>query len=194
VSQLWNGLEFPPQSLPASTKRPTAAGYIGRHQAPGRPLALPQPHAWIFTDRVAGVLAPYAQQTNRLGEARMLVGRALGGRPGQRLLSRLGMRTSRHTLLRHVTRTARRSISQNMIRVLGVDDWGWSRGRSYGTVLVDRERREVTDLLPTRSADVLCAWLIQHPEVVVVSRDRQGVYAEGASRGTPQALQIADRG
>jgi hypothetical protein len=53
----------------------------------------------------------------------MLVGRALGGRPGQRLLSRLGMRTRRHTVLRQVTRTARRSASQNMIRVLGVDDW-----------------------------------------------------------------------
>jgi transposase len=80
-----------------------------------------------------------------------------------------------------------------MIRVVGVDDWAWSKGRSYGTILVDLERSEVTDLLPTRSADALCAWLTQHPEVAVVSRDRQGVYAEGASRGAPQALQVADR-
>lgn len=42
----------------------------------------------IFTERVASVLIPYAQQTNRLAEIRMLVGRALGGRAGQRLLSR----------------------------------------------------------------------------------------------------------
>ena len=52
----------------------------------------------IFTERVANVLIPYARQTNRLAETRMLVGRALGGRAGQRLLSRLGMPASRHTL------------------------------------------------------------------------------------------------
>jgi transposase len=47
--------------------------------------------------------------------------------------------------------------------------------------------------LPTRSAQALSEWLRQHPEVVVVGRDRQGVYAEGARRGAPQALQVADR-
>ncbi len=51
----------------------------------------------------------------------------------------------------------------------------------------------VADLLPTRSADSLTVWLEQHPEVMVVSRDRQGSYAEGARRGAPQAMQVADR-
>ena len=63
---------------------------------------------------------------------------------------------------------------------------GWSKGRSYDTILVDLERREVTDLLPRRSADALCAWLIQHPEVVVVSRGRQGVYAERPPAAHPR--------
>jgi transposase len=123
----------------------------------------------------------------------MLVGRALGGRPGQRLSSRLGMPASRHTLLRQVTRAARDSVSPNVIRVLGVDDWAWSKGRSYGTILVDLERCKVIDLLPTRSAGALRSWLVQHPEVLVISRDRQGVYAEGANCGAPQAVQVADR-
>ena len=33
----------------------------------------------------------------------------------------------------------------------------------------------------------------QHPEITTVSRDRQGVYAEGARRGAPKAVQVADR-
>jgi hypothetical protein len=55
------------------------------------------------------------------------------------------------------------------------------------------ERRQVVDQLPTRSADSLGKWLAQHPEVTTVSRDRQGVYVEGARRGAPEAVQVADR-
>src|SRR6266567_2748603 len=147
----------------------------------------------IFTERVASVFIPHRQQTNRLAETRILVGRALGRRAGQRLLSRLGMPASRHTLLRQVTRAVRRSALPNVIRAVGIDDWAWSKGQSFGTILVDLERSEVADLLPTRSAKVLSEWLAQHPEVVVVSRDRQGVYAQGARRGAPEAVQVADR-
>jgi transposase len=55
------------------------------------------------------------------------------------------------------------------------------------------ERSQVVDLLPTRSADSFGEWLAQHPEVTTVSRDRQGVYAEGSRRGAPKAVQVADR-
>ena len=79
------------------------------------------------------------------------------------------------------------------IRVLGVDDWAWSKGQTFGTILVDLERSQVVDLLPTRSADSLVEWLAQYPEVTIVSRDRQGVYSEGARRGAPEAVQVADR-
>ncbi len=148
----------------------------------------------IFTQRVRGVLVPHAQQTNRLAEIRVLVARALGGRPGQRLLNRLGMPTDRHTLLRQVTKAARAPTWPEKIRVVGVDDWAWSKGQSsFGTILVDLERGEVVDLLPVRSADTLNHWLAKHPEVVVVSRDRHGLYAEGARRGAPEAVQVADR-
>jgi len=147
----------------------------------------------IFTERVDDVLLPHSQQTNRLSEVHRLVGRALGGRSGQRLLKRLGMPSSRHTLLRQVIKAASGSGWQPAIRVVGVDDWAWRKGQSFGTILVDLERSEVVDLLPTRSAKVLGEWLAQHPEVKVVSRDRQGVYAEGVRAGAPRARQVADR-
>ena len=37
------------------------------------------------------------------------------------------------------------------------------------------------------------AWLKQHPEIVTISRDRCGLYAEGATLGAPQSQQVADR-
>ena len=147
----------------------------------------------IFAERLASVVPRYARQTNRLKETRTLVGRVLGGRPGQRLLSCLGMPTSRHTLLRRIKEAARNAPPPREIRAIGVDDWAWNKGKSFGTIVVDLERRTVVDVLPTRSAKALSAWLEQHPGIAIVARDRQGLYAEGARRGAPDALQVADR-
>jgi len=64
---------------------------------------------------------------------------------------------------------------------------------TYGTVIVDLERRRVVDLLPDRSAASTAKWIKGHPEVEIISRDRAGLYAEGARAGAPQARQVADR-
>jgi transposase len=58
---------------------------------------------------------------------------------------------------------------------------------------VDLERHAVVDLLPDREAASLQHWLQQHSGVEVISRDRSNAYAEGASQGAPEAVQVADR-
>ncbi len=68
-------------------------------------------------------------------------------------------------------------------RIVGIDDWAWQKGCRCGTIMVDLERREVVDVLSDRSADIVARWLCQHPSVEIVSRDRCGLYAEGARRG-----------
>jgi transposase len=79
------------------------------------------------------------------------------------------------------------------VKVLGVDEWAWRKGQSYGTILVDLERHIPIDLLPDASADSFAAWLKEHPSVELISRDRGTTFADGANREAPQALQIADR-
>jgi hypothetical protein len=49
------------------------------------------------------------------------------------------------------------------------------------------------DLLPERAAESFSEWLQPHPGIVTISRDRCGLYVEGATPGAPQAEQIADR-
>jgi transposase len=79
------------------------------------------------------------------------------------------------------------------VRVVGLDDWAYKRGDTYGTILVDLERHRVIDLLPDRNSETVKVWLQGHPEIEVISRDRASSYAEAARQGAPQATQVADR-
>jgi transposase len=103
----------------------------------------------------------------------------------------LGVPISRTTLLHRICSNDADPIPP--VRVLGVDDWAWRKGSNYGTILCDLERRRVIDLLPDHSADTLAALLKEHPSVSAIVRDRAGAYADGASRGAPNATQILDR-
>jgi transposase len=79
------------------------------------------------------------------------------------------------------------------LRIVGVDDWAIRKGQTYGTILVDLERRRVIDVLEDRTSDTLATWLKQHPDIRIIARDRSTEYAKGASEGAPQAQQVADR-
>ena len=148
----------------------------------------------IFCQRLDGLTEKRAMETRRYEEIVRQVAYALGGRPGERLIRRWGVRCSKNTLLRRIKRWARSRPSSERISVVGVDEWAWRKGHgNYGTILVDLEKRQVADLLPECSADSFEGWLRQHPEVSIISRDRQGLLAEGGQAGAPQAKQVADR-
>jgi transposase len=148
----------------------------------------------IFCQRLTNVTHKHGRETKRFGEVVRLMAYALGGRPGERLSSRLGLRVSNDTLLRRIKQWAKSRPPTEGIPVVGVDDWAWRKGfASYGTILVDLKRRKVAELLPERSSASFEQWLRQHPEVSVISRDRHGLYAEGGRRGAPGAKQVADR-
>jgi hypothetical protein len=77
--------------------------------------------------------------------------------------------------------------------VIGIDEWSRRKGSDFGSIVVDLERRQVIDVLPDRAASSVEAWMRNHPDIEYVVRDRDGRYAEGATKGAPQAKQVADR-
>ena len=144
-----------------------------------------------FGERFPSVMAPYSRGTIRLTSQQRQVAFALGGEPGSRLLTILGMPASADTLLRLIRRTPEPATATP--NVLGIDDWAKRKGHAYGTILVDLEKHRVVDLLPDRTAAVVKNWLLAHPGVEVVARDRSKEYARGVTEGAPAALQVADR-
>ncbi len=109
----------------------------------------------------------------------------------ERLAPRLGMKVKAPTLLRYL-----RTIpppSDAPVRVLGLDDFALRRGDCYGTILVNIETGKPLGLLPDRTAEAVLPWLLRHPEIDVVSRDRASAYADAIKRALPHATQVADR-
>jgi transposase len=145
----------------------------------------------IFTERLPGLVCSYGRMTPRLIALVQSLGLVAGGQMGTRQAERTGIATSPSTLLRHLMQLP--VPATRAVRVLGVDDFAWKKRFTYGTILVDLERRKIIDVLADRESATVEAWLREHPEVDVVSRDRGKEFTKAATLGAPQARQVVDR-
>jgi transposase len=145
----------------------------------------------IFVERLPTLTEAFARRTNRLRDALLAIGLALGGEAGARLCWKQAMPVCAASLLALLRRAGVEELPTP--RVLGVDDWGFQQQSPSGTILVDLEQHRPVDVLLGSDEEVLTQWLGGHAGVEVIVRDRGAGYRKAATEAAPHAQQVLDR-
>jgi transposase len=111
----------------------------------------------VFTERMPRFVEPWARMTIRLSNHLQAVGLATSGRGGTKLAVRLGIESTRQTLLRRIM--ALPDLPEESVLYVGIDDFSLLRGQRFGTILVNLETHPIVDLLPDRRAETAAAWM-----------------------------------
>ena len=146
----------------------------------------------VFYERFSQGLNAYARSTNRTNTLFEKTSLSIGASPASSLISNFELKASSSTMLRR----AHQAVAPNTmgtLKVIGIDDFAFQKGHTYGTIIVDHEQGSVVDLLADRTAKTLITWLKAHPEIEIITRDRSHEYAKACAEGAPQAKQVFDR-
>src|SRR5947209_16826092 len=87
----------------------------------------------IFAEQFPELVPSYARLTTRLREALVALGLATCGELTSRLAPKLGMTVTPTTILRRLRAVPVSPVGT--MRILGVDDFAWKKGQTYGTIL-----------------------------------------------------------
>ena len=145
----------------------------------------------IFTE-TNDLIEPRSQFTVRCREYMLKVAVHVSCEAAVKILSYQGIRVSGDTLL-NMLKEAGNAYKIGAGKNIGIDDWAYRRGQEYGTLICDLDTHEILEVLEGRDSESLKKWLIKHPDIEIVSRDRSSEYTSAVTTLLPEAVQIADR-
>lgn len=145
----------------------------------------------IFSEQHLPLTQRYSRLTERTTHylQRLLV--EVSARKGEYISSLFSIKQSSSTCLRIV-----KSIEMpdyNELTTIGIDDWAYRKGKTYGTIIVNAINHRPIELLKSRDKEEVADWLKDHNSILYITRDRSSSYSNAIESGAPKAAQIADR-
>ena len=141
-----------------------------------------------FVEQLPEVAAPLARRTERAAEIIYLFGHGVGGRPGERLIKRIGMPTSDDTILRCLKRRVKARRAEEALGswasmigpgarapLMGPSSWTWSGGRCsiyFPNAPRHEPRTGSSGILTSRSSAAIAA--VHSPRARTKARRRRG--------------------
>lgn len=144
-----------------------------------------------FAEQPGDEVFRYRRRTRRCEMVVTQHGLKCSSESARKLLSATGVPLSGDTVLRDVHRM---SVPERCeVKEIGVDDWAFRKGVTYGSIIVSLETGSVIDLLGDRDVKSFQAWLDEHAQVEVVSRDRSTDYTAAIAATGRNITEVADR-
>lgn len=145
----------------------------------------------VFSEQHPLLTPKYSRKTTRTTEylSKLLV--EVSSHKGEYLTDISFIKQSSSTCLRIVNSI---EVPQDKnLTTIGIDDWAYRKGLSYGTIIVNALDHRPVELLQSRSTDEIVEWLKKQDSIMHVTRDRASSYSKAISTGAPRAIQIADK-
>lgn len=147
----------------------------------------------IFAQCLPKIARRYQRKTARLETVLKQILWQVGASAAAGIAKLLGLLLSHDAILYQFNNAPQPCTAQTSPQELGIDDFAFRKGKTYGTILIDLKTSTPVDLLPDREKVTVEKWLREHPGAKIVSRDRSTVYAEAIREGAPEATSVADR-
>lgn len=147
----------------------------------------------IFCEELHGFAGKYRRRSQRCEDLITAIGLNTNCESGSLICKLMGINVSGDTIIRLLLRKAEQLPERKCSDIIGIDDWAYKKGHTYGTVICDGATHNPITILDGRDGVELKKWLEENKHIKTVTRDRAGAYASAISKVIPDAIQVADR-
>ena len=146
----------------------------------------------VFAEELEGFTGTYRRKTERLEQLILSIAMNTSCEGCSRICHEMGIRVSGDSVIRLLTTTYEGNEHQCGC-FIGIDDFAYKKGQTYGTVICDGDSHNPVEILDGRDGTSFKQRLKKHQFVRTITRDRASAYAKVISEVLPEAIQIADR-
>ena len=144
-----------------------------------------------FREQLPGFLGAKMMKTKRCQDFILSLASEMSCEAASKFCKQIGVKISGDTIIRMLLRNTHEIPFIGDI--IGVDDWAYRKGQSYGTLICNGKTHKPIALLPGRDGKSFREWLQNNPQIKTVTRDRASAYSSVINDLIPCATQIADK-